>query len=287
MPYVHAPDGTRLFFSIWGSGEPVLFVHGGNVGSAVWEFQIPALVAQGFECITYDQRGFDRSDVSSSDYSLDTLTDDLDVLIRHLRRPSLSVVTLSFGSCVLARYLSRHGSDRIRKSALVSAVTPFFAKSADNPDGIDPELAYEPFCRGMVENRAQTFLDSLDLFFNPAAAEHPVTQGIRMWIMHLAMRNPLMAMIELYRVTFFADLRLDMRAFTMPTLLVHGEQDVFAPPAATAVRTHEMIPHSKLISYPGASHGLMFTHHDRLNRDLGDFLRTEKSEIGPQQSPQA
>jgi non-heme chloroperoxidase len=134
---------------------------------------------QGFECITYDQRGFDRSDVSATDHSIDTLAGDLDALIRHLDRPNLSAVTLSFGGCVLARYLKQYGSERVKRAALVSTVTPFPCRSEDNPDGLDPEQAYEPFLRGMIEDRAQTFLDSLDLFFNPEGTENPVTEGAR------------------------------------------------------------------------------------------------------------
>lgn len=276
MPYLYAPDGTRLSYSTWGTGEPILFIHGGNIGAGAWEFQIPALVQQGFQCITYDQRGFDRSDASATDYTIDTFAEDLDALINHLlghlHRPSLSVVTLSFGSCVLARYLSRYGTDAVSNAALVSTVLPFFAKTADNPEGLDPAMAYEPFYRGMIDDRAQVFMDNLDLFFNPAGADHEVTEGTRAWIMHLALRNPLMAMLETYRESLFADLRADLPAFTMPTLLIHGEQDPFAPLAITAARTQAMIPHSKLLSYPGASHGLMYTHHARLNRDLGEFL---------------
>jgi non-heme chloroperoxidase len=274
MPYIHAQDGTRLFYSAWGAGEPVLFIHGGNVGSGVWEFQVPALVAKGFECITYDQRGFDRSDVSATDYSIDTLAGDLDELIRHLDRPNLSAVTLSFGGCVLARYLKRYGSEQVKRAALVSTVAPFPCRSEDNPDGLDPERAYEPFLRGMIEDRAQTFLDNLDLFFNPAGAEHPVTEGARTWIINLGLRNLLVPMLEIYRASFFEDVRADMSAFTMPTLLVHGEADVFAPLTATAARAQRMIFDGRLITYPDASHGLMFTHRNRLNRDLGEFLKS-------------
>lgn len=126
----------------------------------------------------------------------------------------------------------------------------------------------------MIEDRAQTFLDSLDLFFNPEGAEHPVMEGARAWIMDLSLRNPLVPMLEIYRTRFFEDVRADMSAFTMPTLLVHGEADVFAPLTATAARVQRMICNGRLITYPGASHGLMCTHRKRLNRDLGEFLKS-------------
>jgi len=126
----------------------------------------------------------------------------------------------------------------------------------------------------MIEDRAQIFLDSLDLFFNPAGADHPVTEGARTWILNLGLRNLLVPMLEVYRSSFFEDVRADMSAFTMPTLLVHGETDVFAPLTVTAACAQRMIFDGRLITYPGASHGLMFTHDNRLNRDLGEFLKS-------------
>jgi pimeloyl-ACP methyl ester carboxylesterase len=124
---------------------------------------------------------------------------------------------------------------------------------------------------------------SLDAFFSPSTSEHPVSDGIKEWIMKIALGSPLMPMLELYRTMSEADCRGDMKAFTMPTLIVHGHGDVFAPPACTGARTHALIGGSTLLMYQGASHGLFFTHHDRLNADIAAFVtandRSEKDRI--------
>jgi non-heme chloroperoxidase len=272
VSYFHTSDGTALYYSIWGTGYPVVFIHGGNVGSSSWEFQVPFLVSAGYQCIIYDQRGFARSDCPSSGYNFNTLADDLDQFVRHLQLTHFSVVTYSFGGDVLARYLSRHGAAKVDKAILVATVTPFTLKSEDNPEGMDKATAYEPFRVAVIEDRAEIFRQSLDVFFNPAGAEHPVSAGVKEWIMDVALRSSLMSMLEWYRAANETDFRDDMKSFTMPTLLIHGDADTFAPPAATVLRTHQMIPSSQLKMYPGAAHGLFFTHHGRLNRDIDAFL---------------
>jgi len=272
MPYFHAVDGTRLFYSVWGSRRPMVFVHGGNAGADFWEFQVPALAAKGFQCIVYDQRGFAKSDRPKTGYEVDTLASDLDRLIQHLRVNQCSVVTYSFGACVLARYLSRYGAGNVDKAILVAAITPFLLKAENNPHGMDRDTAYEPFRSGMQNDRVQLFRMSLDAFFSPSTSEHPVSDGIKEWMMRIALGSPLMPMLELFRTMSETDCRDDMKAFTTPTLIIHGDRDVFAPPACTGGRTHALISGSKLLMYRGASHGLFFTHHGRLNADIVAFM---------------
>ena len=272
MPYFHAVDGTRLFYSVWGSGRPLVFVHGGNVGADCWEFQVPALVEKGFQCIVYDQRGFAKSDCPQAGYEVDTLASDLDRLLNHVRVSRCSVVAYSFGACVLARYLSRYATGNVDKAILMAPTTPFFLKADGNPDGADRDTAYEPFHLGMQSDRAQLFRLSLDAFFSPTTSEHPVSDGIKEWVMRIALASPLMPMLELFRAMSEVDCRDDMRAFTMPTLIIHGDRDVFAPPGCTGWRTHALISGSKLVMYRGASHGLFYTHHVRLNADIVAFM---------------
>lgn len=278
MPHFKAVDGTQLFYYTWGSGHPVIFVHGGNSSADFWEFQVPSLREKGFQCIVYSQRGFAKSDCPSTGYEADTLASDLDELIRHLNVAQCSVVTYSFGACVLARYLCRYGSEKVDKAILVATITPFFLRTASNPEGTDRGTAYEPFRAGMVNDRAQLFRDSLDAFFSPGTAEHAVSQGIKEWMLTVALASPLMPMLELFRTMSETDFRDDMKAFTMPTLIIQGDSDVFAPPVCTGMRTHNMISGSRLLIYAGASHGLFFTHHARLNADIATFLAAGDSD---------
>jgi pimeloyl-ACP methyl ester carboxylesterase len=258
MPYFNALDGTRLFYSVSGSGRPIVFIHGGNAGADFWEF-------------------FAKSDCPKTGYEVDTLANDFDRLIHHVHMSQCSVVTYSFGACVLARYLSRYGTDMVNKVILVAAITPFFLKAGNNPDGVDRNTVYEPFRLGMRDDRAQLFRMSLDAFFSPSTSEHPVSDGIKEWMMRIALGSPLIPMLELFRTMSETDCRSDMKAFTMPTLIVHGDRDVFAPPACTGARTHALIDGSRLLMYRGASHGLFFTHHDRLNADIAAFMAASDS----------
>lgn len=272
MPYCDASDGTRLFYTVWGKGRPLLFIHGGNIGSEMWNFQIPQLVEEGFQCIVYDQRGFSRSDWPSSGYDFDTLAEDLNCLVTHLQLEIFSAVTFSFGAGVFGRYLSNFGAARVEKAMLISAITPCFLKSADNPEGLERELYYDPFRAALMTDRPQIFRASMEGFFNPTAAEDDVTQPLADWLIGVALQNPVMAMIELFRVSSETDFRKDMSSYTMPTSIVHGDCDVFAPIATTGQRTHEMIAGSVWTTYPGASHGLPFTHRRRLNRQIKEFF---------------
>jgi pimeloyl-ACP methyl ester carboxylesterase len=238
----------------------------------MWTSQIPSLAASGYQCITFDQRGFARSDVPRTGYDFDTLADDLRGLIEELDLVRFSPVAFSLGAAVLARYLSRHGARGIDKSVLVSPITPYVLWSDDNLDGLDRAVAYEPFRAGLIQNRPQLLHDSLDAFFSPTTAEQPISEALREWIVTSALRSPLMPMLEYFRTSSETDFLPDMRSFTMPTLIVHGELDVFAPPAATGLRTHHMIRGSEFIGYAGASHGLLFSHSDRFNRDVANFI---------------
>jgi pimeloyl-ACP methyl ester carboxylesterase len=281
MPYFNTIDDTQLFYSVWGDGHPIVFVHGNNIGSDMWTFQIPHLTANGYQCISYDQRGFARSDCPRSGYDIDTLAHDLNCFLKHVNQPKVTVVAFSVGAGVLARYLSLYGTGNVDRVILISTVTPCFLKTEDNPEGMDREVAYEPFRAGLIRDRPQLLRDSLDAFFNPASAENPISEGIREWVLASAMQNPLIPMLEYARISSETDFRQDMRSFTIPTLIIHGDSDGVAPPSVTGFRTHKMIAQSEFVSYSGASHGLLFTHHDRLNRQIADFVAVRTNESDP------
>ena len=272
MPFFQAKDGTELFYTSWGDGLPVVLVHGNNIGSDMWSFQIAHLIEKGFRCISYDQRGFGRSDAPSSGYDADTLAGDLHSLIETLGLSKTSLIAYSIGAGVVARFLSRFGTNSIDRIILLSPVTPCFLKTNDNPEGLEAEVTYGPFRSGLISDRPQLLRDSLDAFFNPDGAEDPVSEGFRNWIVTSSLQNPLLPVLEFTRISYESDFRPDMKSFTIPTLIVHGAADAFAPSTVTADRTHNMIRKSHLVKYEGASHGLIFTHRMRVNRDIIEFL---------------
>ncbi len=272
MPFIQASDETQLFYTSWGDGPPVLFVHGNNICSDMWNYQIAHLLAKGFRCIFYDQRGFGRSDAPSTGYDPDTLAEDLHSLIEALGLSKVSLVAYSVGAGIVARFLSRFGSSCIDRTVLLSPVTPCFLKAKDNPEGLEAQVTYDPFRSGLISDRPQLLRDSLEAFFNPKAAEDEISEEFRNWIVTSSLQNALLPVLEFTRISYESDFRPDMKSFTIPVLIVHGAADVFAPPPLTAVRTHRMIRDSHLVIYEGASHGLIFSHRARLNRDLIEFL---------------
>src|SRR5215813_12104928 len=208
-----------------------------------------------------------RSDHASHGYEFDTLADDLAMLIERLDLNDLTLVGWSLGGGVMARYLARHGGSRVARSILISTNTPFLLKGENNPQGMDRSLIYDPFIAGLLEDRPQILAKAAPLFFGA-----PVSPEIIGWAIGLSHTASAVGMLQLFKAVHETDFRADMAAFTMPTLLVHGSTDPFQPVEATGERSQAAIPGSRLEIYKGASHGLFFTHRERLNADLLEFI---------------
>ena len=155
MPYLVTRDGTRLHYSSWGSGKPIVFVHGWAIPSDMWEYQLPSLIAAGFRCVVFDHRGCGRSEHACLGYELDTLAADLADLLQHLQLSSMVLIGFSLGGGVIARYLATFGSDRVSHCVLIASSTPFLLKAPDNPDGIEPAAVYDGFLAGLAHDRPQ------------------------------------------------------------------------------------------------------------------------------------
>lgn len=272
MPFITTTDGTSLFYADWGAGRPVVLVHGWAMGAAMWEYQIPFLIAQELRCIVYDQRGCDRSDHPAHGYDFDTLADDLAALLERLDLREATLAGFSLGGGVIARYLARHGSERIARTALIASNTPYLLKTSDNPEGLDRSAVYDGFLAGLRSNRPQLLARAAVAFFGMESPGSEVSSELVRWAVDLCHRSTAIGMLGLYRAVNETDFRPDMAAFTMPTLVIHGDTDPFQPIDATGQRTARAIPASRLEVYAGASHGLFYTHRDRLNSDLLAFI---------------
>jgi len=241
------------------------------MGSDMWEYQIPALVEEGLRCIVYDIRGCHRSDHTGRGYDFDTLADDLAALIAHLDLNGLTLAGYSMGGGILARYLARHGGPRIAKAVLIAANTPFLLQSADNPEGLPPEAVYNQFLAGLQADRQQLLTATAPHFFGTSS---PVSAELMQWAVNLCFRSSAPGMLALYKAVNHTDFRPDMAAFTMPTLILHGDADPFQPIEATGRRAARAIAGSRLEVYGGAAHGLFVTHKERLNTDLTAFVKS-------------
>lgn len=273
MAFVEAADGARLFYKDWGSGKPVVFIHGWPVNADMWEYQMVPLARQGLRTIAYDRRGFGRSDQPAGAYTYDVLADDLAALLDALDLHDVTLVGFSMGGGEVARYLSRHGSARIARAVLVAAVTPFLLQTSDNPEGVERSV-FDGIVDGLVKDRPHFLAGFGKTFYGVGLLSSPVSPEFLQWSWNLAMQGSPLATIDCVRLFSETDFRSDLAAFTVPTLVIHGTGDATVPTEVSGRRAASMIPGAHLVEYDGAPHGLFYTERDRLTADLLAFVGT-------------
>ena len=272
MPYLNAADGTRLFYNDWGVGKPVVLIHGWPLNQDMWEYQAPVLAANGYRVIAYDRRGFGRSDQPWTGYDYDTMAGDLASVMDGLDLTDAALVGFSMGGGEVARYLGRYGSARVSKAVLLSAVTPMLLQTAGNPDGV-PQGVFDQILDGLASDRPSFLAGFGKQFMGAGLLNFTVTTEILEWCLWQAMAASPKATMDCVRAFSATDFRDDMRAFTMPTLIVHGTSDATVPIGVSGRVSAKLIPHATLLDYEGAPHGLFFTEKAKLNADLLAFLK--------------
>jgi pimeloyl-ACP methyl ester carboxylesterase len=266
-PFIVTSDGASLFYKDWGAGKTVVFVHSWALNSDMWQYQMIHLADRGLRCVAYDSRGHGRSSDPGRGYDYDTLAGDLAAVIERLNLREVTLVGHSMGCGVVVRYLSSHGPRRVARVALVSPSLPFLLKTEDNPDGVDKSV-FERLRARWGKDFPKWLADNAWPFFMPETSPEMVQWGVRM-----CMQASLKALIDCNRVDTETDFRAELPKITTPTLIIHGDKDVSTPLESTGRKTARLIPGSRLEVYEGAPHGLMFTHMDRFNRDLHDFIK--------------
>ena len=268
MSFFETHDQTHLFYKDWGTGKPIVFFHAWSMSSTQWEYHMLYFNDQGMRCIAYDQRGHGRSDDPGNGYDINTLADDLAVLIKQLNLHDVVLVGHSVGGAEIIRYLSRHGSSRIAKVILVAPYAPFLLKTPDNPDGIDLALFDE--MRATWRNDFPKWLvDSADGFYLPKTlgTSHEIIQ----WTFNIMLQASMKAVVEINRSITETDFRSEMGTISVPTMIVHGDADQSVP-VTFGRSAAQLIPNSQYKEYEGAPHGLFFTHMNRLNADIIKFI---------------
>lgn len=260
----------RLYYEDHGSGRPVVLIHGWPLDGSSWEKQTAALLGAGYRVITYDRRGFGRSDQPTYGYDYDTFAADLNHVLTHLDLHDATLVGFSMGSGEVTRYLGRYGSARVSKAVLIGVVPPFLLKTADNPDGVDGAV-FEEIQARIAKDRFTYLADFLDDFYNVDALPDRISpQAVQAgWnIAARASAHGTLACVP----AWLTDFRADLPAIDVPTLVIHGDADRILPPSATASRLPELIRDSRLVLVPEGPHGLIWTHADEVNAALLDFL---------------
>lgn len=273
--YITTQDGVQLYYKDWGpkNGQVVTFSHGWPLNSDSWESQMLFLADKGYRVIAHDRRGHGRSSQPWEGNDMDHYADDLATVIKTLDLKDVTLVGFSTGGGEVARYIGRHGTDRVKKAALISAVPPMMLKTPDYPGGLPMEV-FDGLRKASLENRSQLYRDiASGPFFGFNREGAKPSQGLidSFWAqgMQAGHKNTYDS-IAAFSAT---DFRADLARFNVPTLIVHGDDDQIVPIQASAHAAAKLVKNSTLIVYPGAPHGLADTHKDRLNQDLLTFLQ--------------
>jgi non-heme chloroperoxidase len=274
MSTIITKDGTQIYYKDWGIGQPVVFSHGWPLNADSWEAQMMYLADKGYRCIAHDRRGHGRSSQPWSGNTMDTYADDLSELIEKLDLKDAVLIGFSAGGGEVARYIGRHGTKRIAKAALISAVPPLMLKTAANPGGL-PIKAFDDIRAGSTADRSQFYKDIAGgPFFGANRPGSKVSQGMidTFWLQGMqAGHKNTYDCIKAFSETDFTE---DLKKFDVPTLIIHGDDDQIVPIGAAAERSAKLVKNATLKVYAGAPHGLAYTHKDKLNADLLAFLKS-------------
>lgn len=275
MAVFRTPDGVDLHFKDWGAADApaIILAHGWPLSADSWENQAIFLAENGFRVIAHDRRGHGRSSQPWDGNDMDHYADDLAALVEHLRLARFSLAGFSTGGGEVARYVGRHGTARIERLVLVSAVPPLMLKTEANPEGTPIEV-FDGLRTASLEDRSKLYLElAAGPFFGFNRNGAVASQGMidHFWLQGMmAGHKNAFDCIKAFSET---DFTADLKKFDRPTLLVHGDDDQIVPIAAAARAARRLVPHATLTIYEGAPHGLTHTHRGRLNGDLLRFLR--------------
>jgi len=250
----------------------VVFSHGWPLSADAWEYQMVFLASEDYRTIAHDRRGHGRSSQPSAGNDMDTYADDLAELIEALDLTDAVLIGHSTGGGEVTRYIGRHGTSRVAKAALVSAVSPLVLKTEANPDGT-PIEAFDEIRTGVAADRSQFFKDLTAPFYGANKPGAKVSQGVRDAFWSQGMQGGLKNEYECIRAFSETDLTEDLKRFDVPTLIIHGDDDQIVPIGASAHKSSKIVEGATLKVYEGGPRGLADTHKDQLNADLLDFLR--------------
>ena len=275
MPFINSAQNdtepVKIYYEDYGKGKPVVFIHGWPLSGSMWEYQVTQLPQQGLRCITYDRRGFGKSDRPFEGYDYDSLAGDLKSLLDELDLNDVTLVGFSMGGGEIAKYFSLYGGKRISKVVIVSGVVPYMLKTEDNPDGVAQE-EFDKMAKGMIEDRPG-FMEAFNKdFFSVSLVSHPVSDAFLANSLTKCMEASPIATLQCAKSFSSTDFRADVVKINVPTLIIHGDNDKTVPIKPTGEESARLINGSKLVVYEGAPHGLWYTDKERLNQDLIDFI---------------
>jgi Predicted hydrolases or acyltransferases (alpha/beta hydrolase superfamily) len=271
MPKITTKDGTELYYKDWGTGQPIVFSHGWPLNADAFEDQMIFLAARGYRCIAHDRRGHGRSSQPWGGQDLDTYADDLAELVTALNLRNAIHVGHSTGGGEVARYLGKHGTKRVAKAVLISAIPPLMLKTPANPAGTPMEV-FDKLRDGVHSDRAQFLKDLSAPFYGANRPGATVSQGLRDSFWMQGMLCGLNAVYDCIKAFSETDQTEDLKKIDVPTLLIHGDDDQIVPIGPASLLSAKLINDVRLEVYNGAPHGLCSTQKDRVSGDLLAFI---------------
>ena len=275
--FIKAADGTEIFYKDWGpkSAQPVVFHHGWPLSSDDWDAQMLFFVQNGYRVVAHDRRGHGRSSKVETGNDMEHYAADASSVAEHLDLRNSVHIGHSTGGGEVARYVAKFGQPqgRVAKAVLVSAVPPLMVKTAGNPGGTPIEV-FDGFRKGLAANRAQFYLDVASgpfYGFNRPGAK--VSQGVIQNWWRQGMTGGALAHYEGIKAFSETDQTDDLKAITVPTLVLHGDDDQVVPYKDASLLQAKLLKNSALKIYPGFPHGMLTTHADVINPDLLAFIR--------------
>lgn len=276
MSFVTTKDGTQIYYKDWGTGQPIVFSHGWPLTADAFEDQMFFLAQHGYRCIAHDRRGHGRSSQTWDGNDMDTYADDLTTLVESLDLKDAIHVGHSTGGGEVTRYIGRHGTARVAKAVLISAVPPLLLKTEANPNGLSMELL-DQIRGGIQADRAQFMNDFSIPFFGYNRPGAKISQGILDSFRLQAMLGGLPNVYFCVKAFGETDFTEDLKRFDVPTLILHGDDDQVVPVGITALVSSKIVKDATLKVYPGLPHGMCSTHKDVINADLLEFIKKEQS----------
>lgn len=273
MPTITTKDGAEIFYKDWGTGQPVVFSHGWPLNADAWDDQLFHFASNGFRAIAHDRRGHGRSSQTWMGNDMNTYADDLAALVTTLDLRDAIHIGHSTGGGEVVRYIGRHGTKRVARIALVSAVPPFMLRTPKNPEGL-PIEEFDQIRAGVAADRSQFWKDLSVMFYGANRPKSKVTEGVRdaFWLM--SMQACLPAAYDCVAAFGETDFTDDLKKIDVPALVLHGDDDQIVPINIGGLRSSKLIKGATFLVYQGAPHGLMSTHKDRFNADLLEFARS-------------
>lgn len=283
MHYIETGKGengnpVKINYNDYGTGKPVILIHGWPLSNEMWEYQINDFVNSGHRVIAYDRRGFGKSSKPWNGYDYDTLTEDLKAIIEQLKLEDITLVGFSMGGGEVVRYFSKHGGKGVSKVVLISSITPFMLKTDTNADGV-PQEVFADMTKQMLADRIG-FLDSFGkTFFGVGIMNKPISTPLLDYYRMLCSFASPRATQECAKAFATTDFRKEMHAVNVPTLIIHGDADKTVPIEPTGKESAKAIANNNFIIYEGAPHGLFYTDREKLNNDLISFINNTNGKM--------